>query len=506
MILFLFIFLFIGCDDSSTSKSDGDAYLPDADEITDTETDEENDADEVTDTENDTENDVDEVVDMETDIENDADEVVDIEADEDQFVPECSEGEQKVGTGIVSKCVDSRWNVVRKTVQFGTEETDVANSSAIDNAGNIYIAGTTGGDLYSAKGGLADIFLTKYDAAGNKLWGKQIGNGASEHAFFVAVDSTGNIYVAADAGDAESSLYGPIVGRFDVVLIKFDSDGNELWAKQAGSANIDYPVAITVDSNDNVYVAGDTYADLYGENLGSIDYFIVKYDSAGNELWAKHFGTAYADYVKSIASDSQGNIYVTGNTTANDGYKNRAVDYDAFIVKYDSNGNKVWGEMIGLADSNESANVVNVDDSDNVYISGSTTGSIFAVNAGESDILFIKYDAGGNNVFAKQFGTWKSETVTSFDFASNNTFYFTGTANIIASQSSIHGFFLAEFDVTDDSFTPLEFSVDCDDVSSLSVSAGSNGNIYLTGAIDGTIDSSVSYGDVDAFLSVIYPE
>jgi hypothetical protein len=116
--------------------------------------------------------------------------------------------------------------------------------------------------------------------------------------------------------------------------------------KQLGTSSNDPAHGITTDNSGNVYVTGYTFGALDGNtNAGSGDIFVVKYDSAGVKQWTQQLGTGVYDSAYGIASDSSGNVYVTGFTSgALDGNPFMGgygmYPSDIFVAKYDTHGNK----------------------------------------------------------------------------------------------------------------------------------------------------------------------
>ncbi|SVC38992.1 uncharacterized protein METZ01_LOCUS291846 [marine metagenome] len=111
-------------------------------------------------------------------------------------------------------------------------------------------------------------------------WTKQLGSSSNDDAFGVATDSSGNVYVtgATTGGlDGNTSAYGN-----DLFVVKYNSSGTKQWTKQLGTSSNDYARGVATDSSGNVYVAGDTYGGLDGNNnAGNRDLFVVKYNSDG---------------------------------------------------------------------------------------------------------------------------------------------------------------------------------------------------------------------------------
>ena len=111
-----------------------------------------------------------------------------------------------------------------------------------------------------------DIFVVKYNGSGTKQWTKQMGSSSHDIAYGVATDSSGNVYVAGSTkGDLNKNTNQ---GSFDLFVVKFNSFGAKQWTKQLGSTSYDEANGISTDSSGNVYVAGYTKGGLYGKHNG----------------------------------------------------------------------------------------------------------------------------------------------------------------------------------------------------------------------------------------------
>ena len=133
-----------------------------------------------------------------------------------------------------------------------------------------------------------------------------------EEAYGVALDNEGNAFISGVTG---YNAGGPFVGGgSDSFLMKYDSDGTRLWARQVGSLGSDENAVVTVDGAGNAYLAGWTSGDLGGDNAGGGDVFVTKFDPAGVRLWSQQFGSDESEHVNGVAADDAGNIYITGRT------------------------------------------------------------------------------------------------------------------------------------------------------------------------------------------------
>ncbi|MHB8456028.1 MAG: SBBP repeat-containing protein, partial [Acidiferrobacterales bacterium] len=278
-------------------------------------------------------------------------------------------------------------------VPFGTKQMGVAgvvtdgNSAATDSSGNVYVAGVTMGGLDgNTLTGTKDFFLTKYNAAGTKVYTKQLGvAGAATIGLSVATDSSGNVYVA---GFTEGGLDGnTLTGTEDFFLTKYNAAGNKVYTKQLGVPGVaTYGNSVATDSHDNVYVAGSTEGGLDGNTLtGATDFFLTQYNAAGTKIYTKQLGVpgAGTDGL-SVATDSHDNVYVAGYTSGGLDGNTLTGLLDFFLTKYDAVGTKVYTKQMGATSGGTldrfavgtSGNSVATDSSGNVYVAGDTAGEI----------------------------------------------------------------------------------------------------------------------------------
>ena len=126
-------------------------------------------------------------------------------------------------------------------------------------------------------------------------------------------------------------------------------------------------------------------------SAGGWDLFVVKFNSSGIEQWTKQLGTSSRDSAQGVATDSLGNIYVTGYTNGGVG-----IPSDIIVVKYNSSGTKQWTQQLGTS-SNDIAHGVATDSSGNVYLTGSNNGELDGnTGAGSKDLFLVNYESDGN--------------------------------------------------------------------------------------------------------------
>ncbi|WP_437613083.1 hypothetical protein WMF20_11085 [Sorangium sp. So ce834] len=206
---------------------------------------------------------------------------------------------------------------------FGNTNWDYARGVGVDSSGNMIFAGTLGGtvDLGAGpvSGGSTDIFVAKVTSAGGYVWSQRISSTGSGGIQDIAVDSSDNVLIAGTFSNS-INFGGPTLtsaGWTDVFLAKFDSSGNHVWSQSFGNGNYDNVSSVATDSSGNVIITGyfsDTVS-FGGTPLvsaGSTDIFVAKFDSSGNHVWSQSFGSASAENGNGVAADSAGNVLVTG--------------------------------------------------------------------------------------------------------------------------------------------------------------------------------------------------
>ncbi len=313
------------------------------------------------------------------------------------------------------------------TKQLGTSNLDSGEGVTVDSSDNIYVTGFTEGGLdNNTNSGSSDIFLVKYNSAGTKQWTKQFGTSSNDSGSGVVVDSSDNVYVT---GYTEGGLdNNPNYGGRDIVLVKYNSSGTKQWTQQLGNSMDQYGSGVVVDSSDNVYVTGYTEGGLDNINWGRFDIFLVKYNSSGTKQWTKQLSTVSDDLGLGVTVDSSDNIYVTGWTNGGlDG--SNSGEADIILVKYTSSGTKQWTKQLGST-SREYGQEVTVDSSDNVYVTGYTYGGLDGnTNLGSSDIILVKYNYNGTKQWTQQLGSSSSESGHGVTVDSSDNIYVTGSTS-----------------------------------------------------------------------------
>lgn len=368
-----------------------------------------------------------------------------------------------IGTILTLNCVaqSPSWVWVKSA---GGSINDEASSVAVDSFGNTFVTGyfssptiNFGTFTLTNTSGYSNMFITKYAPNGNVIWAKSAEGPGEIIANSIAVDGAGNAYVTGEyfgqyisfgVNPFDTLYYSDICfncGR-DYFLVKYDSSGNLLWAKgtqldSTAGFGTEYSKSVTVDVYGNSYIAGtfdvpiifgsDT---LLSEGVGNI--FLAKFDSNGNSIWAKRAGGMDSDKATSLAVDASGNIIMTGF------YQDGAITFDSitlnnpgynstFLVKYDSSGSVLWAKSPHGSNFNASTSIV-VDSLENIYLTGYFNGTtiIFETDTvnetGMFNIFLAKYAPNGNVIWATGAGGSNNNRATSVAVNSSGNIYIAG--------------------------------------------------------------------------------
>ena len=220
---------------------------------------------------------------------------------------------------------------------YGGSSGAYGTSSTIDVDNNVYLLGDTSstsgiasGGFSSTFSGVSDFYLVKFSSTGARLWATYYGGDGDEYPGQCKTDSFGNVYLAGGTASTSGMASGGFQNTyggdmFDALLVKFDSSGARIWATYYGGEFIDIGLACVIDSSDNVFVAGQTLSPsniasggYQNTKNGEIDAFLVKFNSSGSRLWGTYYGGSLNDWITDLALDTAGNIFTAGGTTSND--------------------------------------------------------------------------------------------------------------------------------------------------------------------------------------------
>ena len=164
-------------------------------------------------------------------------------------------------------------------------------------------------------------------------WTRLLGSSALDEALALTTGSDGAIYMA---GLAQDSLDGQTLrGVADAFLTKYDANGNKDWTRLLGSSSRDEALALTTGTDGAIYIAGFTDGSLDGQTTtGGGDAYLTKYNTDGSRAWTRLLGMIYKDQANALTTGTDGAIYMAGYTSGSlDGQTFSGVA-DAFLTKW----------------------------------------------------------------------------------------------------------------------------------------------------------------------------
>ena len=270
-----------------------------------------------------------------------------------------------------------------------TTGTTTASQTVVDSQGNIYEIGTATGNMGNQLNqGTQDVYLTKYDSAGNLQWSELLGSAGSANAYSLALNpSTGGVVVAGSTtGDLTSTAVTD--GNTDSFVASYDNNGNQLWQQQIPTLSDNQANAVTVDSQGNVYVGGSVNGSIGSgqTDAGKNDAYLAQLNSSGTIVSQQQFGTTGNDQVSAMATTSDGSVVVASVQNG-----------QAVLSKYASGnitGTPSWTMNLGSL-NNGSISGLTVS-GNNVYVAGTTSNT--ALTAGGQASVANASD-GGTDAF-----------------------------------------------------------------------------------------------------------
>ncbi|WP_051470317.1 SBBP repeat-containing protein [Fischerella sp. PCC 9605] len=289
--------------------------------------------------------------------------------------------------------------------QFGANLTGGFSNPAfgleVDEEGNVYLSGlgikeNTRTDIFNFPV-QDDSWVAKFDSNGNQQWFTEIKDPSasfpfSETPFFdesydLAIDKDGNTYLTGwTQGLVKESDPSRQLLKYDAWLAKVNPDGQVQWVQQFGSQNegLEFSWAVDTDSQGNIYTTGWTTGDLAAENNKSYDIWLSKFSPDGTQLWTKQFGSQGDDgmFASDMEIDSQDNIFLTGYTNDRFGKGQKDGSYNAWVGKFDTEGNNNWIQQFGSKKNLDYGIGLATHNNDKLYVTGITEAFLGNNNTG----------------------------------------------------------------------------------------------------------------------------
>ncbi len=362
---------------------------------------------------------------------------------------------------------------------YGGYEREFGHSIAVDASGNVFASGgaasttliaTPGSYRDSHSGSRYDGFIVKFNSAGTRVWATYFESNIEAAYPHLAVDwPYTSIVIHPDQGICVSSTcQGASTGGNDgnIAIRKFTTDGLLSWEQFIRGPSLERCSGVTTDAQGNVIVIGWSWSTtgiatsgaFQTQKSGHVDGVVAKFTPTGTLLWSTYLGGSLLDILWGVVADAQGNIYVAGDTFSPDGISTPGafqttlqpgpakINSDAFLVKYDGNGVRVWGTYFGAADDENFTNLA-IDDQSNLYLVGwsysstglATPGAYMTTN--DRGSFLAKFNSDGNRIWSTFIGDAHPNIVRlqAIEVAHSGSVYLGGYALGLTSQAGTAG-------------------------------------------------------------------
>jgi hypothetical protein len=322
--------------------------------------------------------------------------------------------------------------IVSSNQQASTGNT-TAQATAVDSSGNIYVLGNATGNFGSQiNQGTQDVYLTKYDSAGNVVWQNLVGSAGSASGYGLALDPAGGVVISG-ASTADLSSGAVANGNNDSFVASYDANGSQTWIKQIQTLATNQANTVSVDASGNIYIGGAVSGGVIGAGQTAQaggDAYLAKFDAKGNLLAENQFGTSGADQVSATATASDGSLYVASVQNG-----------QAVVAKYAGGAitsAPVWTQTLGALSSGGAIGGLTISGSQ-IYVSGTTSNanltaggqaSIAAASTGGTDAFVFNLTDNGSSSTANRVsyvGTSASEKGGAMTVGPGGTVYLSGT-------------------------------------------------------------------------------
>ena len=342
---------------------------------------------------------------------------------------------------------------------WGGQWGEGAVDMAVDGQGDIYVLGETN----SFGAGSDDVLVLKYSPDGDVLWAKTWGTPVGESpAGFALVD--GGLLVVGDT-------YVSDARRDDVFFLKYDLDGNLLWARVWGTPDYETVLAIAVDDQENIQVVGEWL--VYG---GEASLLAAKFTAEGHRIWAKTWRGDRERFAVCTAVDHDGGMLVAGRA------QNLSGDHDVALLKYTTAGTLQWTKSWG-GERDEWVTGLAAASGGGMWVVGSTRST----SDGTSDVYMLSWSNNGELLSANTWSAGDSDIGPRIFLDNGGSVYLAAETMSFGPRRAL----LLKYDASGSLISNKVSSQDWLRISSLGWNQ--SGDVYLAGT---SVDAAVSWTDV----------
>jgi hypothetical protein len=306
-------------------------------------------------------------------------------------------------------------------LHFGSVGSDLQLALADDGAGGAFAVGNTNALLAGTYFGQTDGYVVRVDAAGQVLWARQFGSAKVDWPIEADADGSGGVIVT---GFTNGALAGPALGAVDIFVARFDAAGAVLWTRTYGTSAPDQGTDVLADGAGGFFLCGTSEGGFAGPSLGLGDAWVARIDALGDPLWITPLGSAGSDPAFALALDGVGGVYACGGTGADLGGPSSGGG-DAWLARLDGAGGVLWMRQYGST-ADDWAESIAEDGAGGVFLGGTTYGNLAGTHAGAADCWVGRVDADGRALWFEQLGTEGGDTLRDVDWDGSSGVYAVG--------------------------------------------------------------------------------
>jgi len=435
---------------------------------------------------------------------------------------------------------------------YGGTGNEVVLSMCCDIDGNVILCGSTdspeniatAGAFQELLAGDGDAFLAKFTADGTRLWGTYFGGPAQDAGWCCRTDPAGNIYLSGHTlsatGIATTGVHQTVLrGERDAFLAKFSPSGNLIWSTYFGGENQEAGYGCEAEPGGSVYLTGYTNSAAFiaTQNShqpapgGDYDGFLAKFSPAGHQIWGTFYGGTLTDAGSACRADNTGFVYLTGTSGSITAISTPGAhqlfcggNSDAFLTRFDTSGNRLWGTYMGGNFADEGISL-SLDPDGNPVISGNTQSANQIASPGAhqdslggmTDGFLAKFSSSGLRIWGSYYGGLMMDEVRACNTGAGQTILIAGYTSSGDGISTPDGYqpelggakdvFFARFDAAGSRHWGSYYGASGDDMGYACV--GDPENMYLGGltaseetiSTPGALQTTFGGGDRDGFVA-----
>jgi hypothetical protein len=331
--------------------------------------------------------------------------------------------------------------VLSKT--FGGSLEEKINGVVQTTDGGMLILGNTNSNNFDINKSFSqiDIWLTKIDANGNKVWSKTIGGSLNDYGTSIIATSDGNYVIAGYSASNDGDVPGN-VGLHDFFISKINGNGEKIWAKNYGFSGHDHAHKIIQTRDGGYFLAGfSEYEGILGNGgdqdngnghtighrgvlHGTGEFIGVKLDSQGEFQWFRYYGGTQNDVVNDVIQSNDGGYVLVGySESTNFDITDNKGGYDYWVVKINENGMLDWKHNFGGSGLDQASSIVKTDNNSYLIVGKSNSNDKDVSKAlGGFDAWVIHIDNHGHLIWEKSFGGSEFDTATTIRKLANGNF------------------------------------------------------------------------------------